>query len=239
MAPAFLAWLNYAPGLRWLDVGCGTGALSTAIIELASPASIFGLEPSWGFIRTARRSLVGKAMLLQGTGKNIPIEDYSVDAVVSGLVLNFIDEPGTALEEMMRVTRPKGIIAAYVWDYAEKMEMLRLFWDAARTFDPGAASLDEGSRFPLCRPEALKDLYTSMGLRKVDTAAVEISTVFTSFDDFWLPFLGGQGPAPTYVKSLDSTHRERLRNHLYDHLPMGADGSFSLTARAWAVRGIV
>jgi ubiquinone/menaquinone biosynthesis C-methylase UbiE len=237
MAPAFLGWLNCSSGLKWMDVGCGTGALSAAIVDRASPVSVIGVEPSRGFIRIAGHSLGGNVWLSQGTGTHIPTADACVDVVVSGLVLNFIDNPQAALAEMSRVTLPNGIAAAYVWDYAEKMEMLRIFWDAARALDPGARSLDEGSRFPLCHPEALKELFTSMGLRKVETTAVGIQTVFDNFTDFWQPFLGGQGPAPAYVMSLEPNARAHLRDELFNRLPVEANGSISLAARAWAVRG--
>jgi SAM-dependent methyltransferase len=237
LARRFLSWLSVPSGRRWLDVGCGTGALSAAIVEQAGPAAVLGVEPSPGFLRVARRRLAGQVALQRGTATALPLADESVDAACSGLVLNFIAEPRAALAELSRVTSPAGTIAAYVWDYAGKMELMRHFWDAAVELDPGAARLDEGARFPLCRPEPLAALFASGGLRAVEVTALDISTPFASFDDYWRPFLGGQGPAPAYAMTLEEPARIRLRETLRRRLPARADGSIPLSARAWAVRG--
>ncbi len=239
IAPLFLSWLNIPPERRWLDVGCGTGALCAAIIDSCIPASIAGVEPSEGFLQIAKINLADRAELCQGSATTIPLGDGSVDVVVSGLVLNFVPDQHTALLEMMRVTDRGGTIAAYVWDYAGKMELLRFFWDVATELDPQAAKLDEGVRFPLCRPEALEKLFASARLEKIEVIPFDIPTRFAHFDDFWQPFLGGQGPAPAYAMSLDETERMRLRDQIRERLPIAADGSISLTARAWAVRAHV
>ena len=236
VAPPFLSWLNLAGGRRWLDVGCGTGALCAAILDHCSPASVTGVEPSEGFLKTANENLAGRAKLHQGSATAIPLGDASVDAVVSGLVLNFVPDPRTALLEMARVTGEGGTIAAYVWDYAGKMELMRYFWDAAVELDPGAEHLDEGPRFPLCRPEQLEKLFADAGLKDVRLTPIDVPTRFTSFDDYWQPFLGGQGPAPAYAMSLEETARAGLRDRLRERLPTAADGSISLIARAWATR---
>ena len=152
VAPEFLSWLGIPSGRKWLDVGCGTGALCAAIVDRCSPASVAGVEPSEGFRRTATENLAGRVLLCQGSATAIPLDDGSVDAVVSGLVLNFVPAQPAALAEMARVTRRDGTIAAYVWDYAGKMELMRFFWNAAVELDPDASSLDEGVRFPLCQP---------------------------------------------------------------------------------------
>ncbi|MBI5866996.1 MAG: methyltransferase domain-containing protein [candidate division Zixibacteria bacterium] len=239
VAPLFLSWVRIPIGQRWLDVGCGTGALCTAIVDHGSPASVIGVEPSEGFLRTAIKNLNGRAVFHRGSATEIPLSDASVDVVVSGLVLNFVPEPKAAIAEMVRVTRPAGTIGAYVWDYAGKMELMRFFWDAAVELDPDAAKLDEGSRFPLCRPGGLAALFTDAGLLAVETTAIDIPTPFASFDDYWQPFLGGQGPCPAYAMSLDELSRARLRDRIRERLPVQADGSITLTARAWAVRGTV
>ncbi|HEX3126395.1 MAG TPA: methyltransferase domain-containing protein [Thermoanaerobaculia bacterium] len=236
VAPLFLSWLSLPAGRRWLDVGCGTGALSAAIVDLCSPASVAGIEPSEGFLKTARESLGDRVTFYQGTATEIPLSDSSVDVVVSGLALNFVPDQRAALAEMSRVTIQGGTIAAYVWDYAGKMELMRYFWDAAVKLDPQAASLDEGPRFPLCRPEALEQLFMDAGLERVEVAAIDIQTPFKSFEEYWQPFLGGQGPAPAYTMSLDEAGRARLRDCLRERIPTEADGSISLTARALAVR---
>lgn len=238
LAPRFLAWLAVPPGRRWLDVGCGTGALCAAIAQHASPASLAGVEPSPGFLDTARRHLAGQAELRDGSAAALPFEDASFDAVVSGLVLNFVPDQPAALAEMRRVACVGATVAAYVWDYAGRMELMRAFWDAAAALDPAAAKLDEGVRFPLCRPAALEALLAGAGLADVQTTALDVPTVFENFADYWEPFLGGQGPAPAYAMSLDEAARARLRERLRERLPAQPDGSIALTARAWAVRGI-
>jgi SAM-dependent methyltransferase len=236
IAPPFLTWLDMPAGARWLDVGCGTGALSAAIVELCSPSSVIGVDPSEGFLKTAKANLADRVELHQGSATAIPLDDASVDAVVSGLVLNFVPDHRAALVEMDRVASRGGTIAAYVWDYAGKMELMRYFWDAAAALDPNAAALDEGERFPICRPDALEALFASAGLQEIDVRAIDVPTTFVDFDDYWQPFLGGQGPAPAYAMSLGESSRERLRDRIRQRLPIGGDGSIALTARAWAIR---
>ena len=239
VAPLFLSWLNIPPGRRWLDLGCGTGALCAAIIDCCFPSSVAGVEPSEGFLKTAKENLAGRAALHQGSATAIPFGEESVDVVVSGLVLNFVSDPLAAVREMARVTDKEGTIAAYVWDYAGKMELMRFFWDAAVELDPDAETLDEGVRFPLCRPEALQTLFGSAGLEDVEVTAIDIPTPFANFNDYWQPFLGGQGPAPAYAMSLSEAARARLRDRLDERLPRTLNGTIPLTARAWGIRGSV
>lgn len=239
VAPEFLAWLKMPSGRRWLDVGCGTGALCAAIVDGCSPASVTGVEPSEGFLKTARENLAGRAELHQGNAMAIPLRDAAVDVVVSGLVLNFIPDQRSALGEMARVTSRGGTIGAYVWDYAGKMELMRLFWDAASEIDPGAAKLDEGVRFPVCRPEALRTLFVDAGLDKPELTQIDLTTSFENFEDYWQPFLGGQGPAPAFAMSLDEDTRSRLRDRIEERIPVQPDGTISMIARAWAIRAAV
>jgi len=239
VAPLFLSWLNIPNRQRWLDVGCGTGALCAAIVDSCSPSAVTGIEPSDGFLQTALHNLAGRAELHQGSATAIPLGDASVDVVVSGLVLNFVPDQRAAAFDMARVTAKGGTIAAYVWDYAGKMELMRYFWDAAVELDPHAAKLDEGVRFPLCRPEALEKLCASAGLEEIAVKAIDITTPFANFADYWEPFLGGQGPAPAYAISLDATARAQLRERIRERLPIESNGSISLIARAWAVRASV
>ena len=239
VAPLFLSWLDIPRGRRWLDVGCGTGALSAAILDQWSPASVTGIEPSEGFLTTARENLGERAALHQGTATAIPLGDASVDVVVSGLVLNFVPDQQAALREMARVAGRSGTIGAYVWDYAGRMELMRCFWDAAVELDPDAAKLDEGVRFPSCRREALEQLFIGAGLRNVEVRAIDIQTLFADFDDYWQPFLGGQGPAPAYAMALDEAARARLRERIEKRLSAPPGGPIALTARAWAARASV
>jgi len=238
VAAEFLRRLGVSPGRRWLDVGCGTGALTAAVLAGSQPVAVIGIDPSPGFLAHAREATTGAPVAFEvGDATSLPLPDGAVDAAVSGLVLNFVPEPGRAAAEMARVTAPGGTVAAYLWDYAGGMAMLRHFWDAAVALDPAAAELDEGRRFPLCRPEPLRRLWAGAGLDDVAVQAIEVPTVFADFEDYWTPFLGGQGPAPGYVASLTGARRAALRGLLRDRLPAAGDGSIPLTARAWAVRG--
>ncbi len=230
---------TFPPDSEWLDVGCGTGALCAAIVDHCAPSSVAGVEPSEGFLKTARANLGGRAAIHPGSAAAIPLDDDAVDAVVSGLVLNFIPDPRAALAEMVRVAVDGATLGAYVWDYAGKMELMRYFWDAAVELDREAGHLDEGTRFPLCRPEALLELVTGAGLDRAAVTAFDIPTSFASFEDYWRPFLGGQGPAPAYAMSLDDSARIALRDRLRSRIPVQTDGSLALTARAWAVRATV
>jgi SAM-dependent methyltransferase len=186
----------------------------------------------------ARARLGDGPDLRVGNAESLPFPSDGFDATVSGLCLNFIPDPAGAVAEMQRVTRLGGIVAAYVWDYAEGMEMLRWFWDVATDLDPTVGRFDEATRFPLCQPGPLAALFTEAGFDAVDTTALTVSTTFLGFDDYWDPFLGGQGPAPAYVRSLDEDDRERLGRALASSLPSTPDGVIELTARSWAVKGV-
>ncbi|MEV0559982.1 methyltransferase domain-containing protein [Dactylosporangium sp. NPDC050588] len=374
VAARFLTWLAVPPGRRWLDAGCGTGALTGTILTTATPAQLTGLDPSTAFLTTASSRLTpppatsptstaldrggpeagssaasgaspgvgsdadavsgaalgragseagsgaasgaspgvgldtgtvpgaalgragsGAALNSAGSGAGggsdtalgpagagarpgvassagagpeaafgpagvgpgsgaawgaapgarfvagdaqaLPLADAAVDVVVSGLALNFVPSPAAAVAEFARVTAPGGTVAAYVWDYADGMAMMRHFWEAAATLDPAAAELDEGRRMSICSPTALSALWSAAGLTAVTTRPIDTTAVFADFDDYWTPFLGGTGPAPSYVASLPSDHRDALRDLLRARLPHTADGSIPLLARALAIRG--
>ena len=208
------------------------------MLRACAPSAVLGVDPSAAFVAwAAARVDDPRASFREGTAAALPVFDASVDVVVSGLVLNFVPDRPAALAEMRRTVRPGGLVAAYVWDYAEGMQLIRRFWDAAADRDPAARTLDEGVRFPDCRPAPLAELFTAAGLDEVDVAAVVVPTDFPGFDDCWTPFLGGTGPAPAHVASLGEDARVALREALRTGLPIADDGSIHLTARAWAVRG--
>jgi SAM-dependent methyltransferase len=213
--------------------------LTETIAKSCAPKRLAaGIDPSVGFLEFARRQLGSHAAELQpADAGRLPFAEAEFDRVVSGLVLNFVPDQGRAAAEMVRVTRPGGEVAVYVWDYAGKMEMMRYFWDAAAELDPRGGELDEGKRFPICQPEALQQLFRAADLLEVETRPIDIAMKFRNFDDYWTPFLGGQGPAPAYCMSLSEDARVTLRGRLRERLPAQADGSIELTARAWAVRG--
>lgn len=196
MAGEFLTWLSVPAGRRWLDVACGTGALSQAILQICHPAQVCGLDFSMPFASFAKATVGSdRAAFFVGDAQALPVESGAYDVVVSGLALNFFPLTLHAVADMVRAARPGGQAAAYVWDYEGKMEMLRHFWDAAAALNPAAYELDEGRRFPLCQPGPLEALFREAGLKKVDLRPIEIATRFQDFDDFWLAIPGRAGPS--------------------------------------------
>ena len=239
VAREFLAWIAIAPNGRWLDVGCGTGALSQTILQCAEPTEVQGIDSAAGYLACAREQVRDARVRFDvGDGRTLAVDSAAYDAVVSGLVLNFLPQPDLALGEMIRATRAGGTVAAYVWDYGGKMQLMRHFWNAAVALNPQALDLDEGRRFPLCQPQPLAELFRTARLRAVEVRAIDIATDFHDFDDYWSPFLGGQGPAPSYTMALKEQQRVALRERLRQGLPFALDGSIPLVARAWAVRGV-
>ena len=238
VADEFLAWLAAPPGGRWLDVGCGTGELTRIILGRCEPLAVTGVDPSTPFVGyAAGHTQDDRVEFREADAQALPFAHVQFDASVSGLVLNFVPDPERGVSEMARVTRRGGTVAAYVWDYAGKMEMIRYFFDAAVALEPAAAQFDEGDRFPVCRPERLADLFRGAGLREVDTRAIDIPTHFRDFEDYWTPFLSGTGVAPAYAMSLTQTDRIALRERIRASFPVRPDGSIQLIARAWAVSG--
>ena len=239
IAETFVRRLDVPASRRWLDVGCGTGALTSAILTAADPAEIAGADPSEGFLKTARERVTDpRVSFTLADARDLPFPDDRFDVTVSGLVLNFVPEPAKAAAEIKRVTAPGGLAAAYLWDLAEGMELIRRFWDAAAELDPvRVADLDEGRRFSLCRPEPFGRLWTEAGFADVSVGEIKIPTVFSGFDDYWQPFLGAQGPAPAYLATLPEARRDQIRELLRSRLPTNPDGSILLSARAWVVRG--
>ncbi len=239
VARDFVDWLSAPPGLAWLDVGCGVGALTGAILARSRPARVAALDPSEGFLAyVADRVRDPVVSFRQGEAQGLPFDDAAFDVAVAGLVLNFVASPGSALAEMRRVLRRGGRTAVYVWEYADGMQFLRRFWDAATALDGLAADLDEARRFPVCNPDRMVAHFRSEGFDGVECRSFDVQTAFADFDDFWSPFLGGQCPAPSYVGRLAEPQREALRERLRATLPSGSDGTVSLTARAFALRGV-
>jgi SAM-dependent methyltransferase len=240
VAREFLVWLEVSRGQTWGDVGCGSGALVDSILAGYNPKAVLAIDQSPAFIAEARRRIDDRRVCFEvGDATSLPLPNGSCDVTVSGLVLNFVSDASHMAKEMARVTRPGGKVAAYVWDYAWGMQMMKHFWDAAVELNPDDSRLDEAKRFPLCQPEPLKLLFQEAELTSISVRSIDIPTVFRDFDDYWLPFLGKQGPAPTYLSSLNEEMRDRIRDVLKSRLVAGTDGSIAMTARAWAVQGTV
>lgn len=238
VAAEFLDWLGIPAGGRWLDVGCGTGALTQTILQRVNPQRVVGVDSSDTFVAYAREHTRDpRATFRVGDAQDLHVESASFDGVVSGLMLNFVSSPLRAVAEMRRAARPGATVAAYVWDYAGDMQVIRHFWKAAVALNPATAALDEGIRFPDCRPEPLSKLFVQAGLERVDVRPIDVPAVFKDFRDYWTPFLGGQGPAPGYCMSLAEPERAILGERIRKSLPTQPDGSIRLIARAWAVRG--
>jgi trans-aconitate methyltransferase len=181
VAVRFIDWLEVPPGLAWTDVGCGTGALSACILDRSNAATLRGVDRSEAYVAEARAGIQDpRATFEVGDAGALPWSARSCDVTVCGLVLNFVRDAGAMVNEMQRVTRPGGKVAAYVWDYAGGMQMMRHFWDVAIALSPADSKLDQAERFPLCRPEPLKALFTRAGLASVAAWAVQ----------------GGVAPAP-------------------------------------------
>ena len=238
LADEFLNWLNLPSKLRWLDVCCGSGVLTEAIVNLYAPARVAGVDASPYQIEFARTRRAYPTVTFEtGDAMALSFAEASFDIAVCGLGLNYILEPERALDEMRRVTVPGGVIAAYVWDYADGARFLREFWDAAATVDSEALIYDQAQRFPICDPKALQKLLVRAGLEQVMVCALDITTRFQNFDDYWQPLLSGQGSAPNYLAIRDEVTRSAIRELLRASLITDSQGAIELPARAWAVRG--
>ena len=240
VAIEFLRWITLSSRLAWADIGCGTGPLASAILTTCEPSLVSGIDSSGAFVSEARQRITDpRARFETGDATHLPWDSAVWDVTVSGLVLNFVRDHESMVREMARVTKPGGLVAAYVWDYAGGMQMMRHFWDAAVAVSPSDTKLDQAERFPLCQPGPLQALFERMDLRSVKVRAIDIPTVFQNFDDYWKPFLGRTGAAPTYLASVADEVRERIRLYLKSRLASTQGGPIELTARAWAVQGVV
>ncbi len=238
IAKKFVDWLDPSAGKDWLEVGCGTGALTAAVLKNGDPASVLATDQSDDFVRhTAGALQDDRVRFAVADGLDLPTGADSVDIVASGLVLNFIPDRSAALQEMRRVLRPGGLVSYYVWDYpGGGMGFIDVFWRAAARCDSKAAELDEGSRFPDCTEAGLRGLCAGAGLSDIESTALEIPTRFDDFEAFWHPFTLGAGPAPGYCRSLDEAGRDKLKQALADEV--GTEAPISIPARAWAVRAV-
>lgn len=240
LARAFVICLNAPPGGHWLEVGCGTGALTSGILAIGRPASVIATDSSEKYIAHARAALPDhRVQFLTASADTLPTRAAGYDVVASSLVLNFIPDPTAALRAMRLLAADQAIVAACVWDYAGGMEFLRRFWDAAVELDPAARQYDEGKRFPICSPSELEAAFRQAGFTRIGVEALEVATRFQNFDDYWSPFVGGPGPAPGYLSSLSPRKQRDLARRLAATLPWNEDGSLTLTAKAWAARAEV
>jgi SAM-dependent methyltransferase len=239
LAEAFLVWFAVPMGCRWVDVGCGTGALTDAILHATDPIAVVGIDPSPDFLGDAQRRIADpRARFEPGDARALPVTSDDYDAVVAGLVLNFIPDPTPAVAEMVRAARPSGAVGAYVWDYHGQMQGAQYFWDAVAVTDAAAVTLDPRPHFHTCEPEPMTDLFRAAGLDDVAVGAIDLPMAFRDLDEFWLPHtMVGAAVAQRYVSGLDDDRQAALRERLRVTLPFAADGSLHLIDRVWAVRG--
>ena len=239
LAETFLAWFAVPMAGRWVDVGCGTGALTDAILAATNPIAVVGIDPSPEFLGAAQSHVSDPRTRFEvGDARALPVPSNGYDAVVAGLVLNFVPDPALAVTEMVRATRPGGVVGAYVWDYRGEMQSMQYFWAAVATTDADAAALDPRPHFPICQPAPLAALFRAAGLDDVAVDAIDLPKGFRNLDDFWLPHtMAGAATAQRYVSGLDDDRQAALREQLRVTLPLAADGSLHVIDRALAVRG--
>jgi ubiquinone/menaquinone biosynthesis C-methylase UbiE len=240
LAPEFIAFAGVKNGDRVLDVGTGTGSAASAV-EVRMPASqIVGVDPSPGFIAYAQKNAKSnRAHYEVGDAQGLKFRDGSFDNTLALLVMNFIPDHNKAVAEMRRVTRPGGLVSACVWDYNAGMQSLRFFWDEAVALDPAIEPKDE-RHMKLSHQGQLAGLWKNAGLVNVHEKPLTIDQAFASFDDYWGPFTKGAGPGGAYVVSLPEGRRQQLEMRLRTRvLGDRRDGTFTLKAKAWCVRGEV
>jgi ubiquinone/menaquinone biosynthesis C-methylase UbiE len=241
LAPLLVDFAAIPDAGQVLDVGSGTGALAFAIARRKPHCRVTGIDPSQEYVAyaTSRNPAGGRAKFEIGDAQQLRFAGATFQSSVSLLVFNFIPDAAKALREVVRVTQPGGCVAAAVWDYGAGMRMLRVFWDSAAAIDPKAEALDE-KHMPLCRPGELSELWKKAGLADVVEKPLDITMRFSSFADYWDPFLLGQGPAGSYIHGLPRAGVETLRAEVKRRLQLPPENrSFDLPARVWAVRGAV
>lgn len=238
-ARAALEWLAMPPGLAWLDVGCGTGALTRAILALTDPREVLGVDPSTEFLALAAKQLPQEQVRFAvGNAHSLPAEDGSFDVTISGLVLSFVQDPQTAIVEMARVVRRGGAVCSYVWDVEDERQFTRPFWKAALEVDPAVSDWDPRTQFFVRGVEELAALWRTAGLHDVTGDSITMPIVFRDFDDYWQPcLLDGTTPIQRYARSLGADQQLALAQRLRAVLPTAADGSISLLGRLSIVRG--
>jgi SAM-dependent methyltransferase len=235
LARALIGFAGVEPGMRALDVGCGPGALARELAGVVGEAGVTAVDPSPPFARACAARLP-RARVLVAPAEELPFADGAFDTTLSQLVVNFMRDARAGVREMARVTRPGGLVASCVWDYAGGMTLLRAFWDAARDVDPAAAALDEGVVMPFCGEGELEALWRDAGLREVRSGPLVARASYLGFEDLWAPLPAGVGPSGAYCAALAEGRRAALRDAFRRRLDV-ADGPFELRARAWAVAG--
>lgn len=244
LAPSFVAFADLPEGTHLLDLGCGTGVLSLAVLENVEDSDVIGVDPAEAYISYCRDMISNERLCFEvGDALDIPFNNNSFDATASLLILQELPDTELALKEMLRVTRPGGLIVASQWDFANGMPMLRLFWNTVLEVSPSEASRDAAEKcMDVDYPDetALQDLWQRAGLVESSTKRLKVEMEFDSFDDYWTPFLSNATPASSFARTLEPDEifeiRERLRKKINREK---MERSFCLSSFAWAVRGKV
>ena len=231
LSTQFADFADVQAGQRVLDVGCGPGALTAALVSRVGASSVAAVDPSTSFVEAARARNPG-VEVHQAAAEHLPFADGSFDAALAQLVVHFMSDPVGGLAEMRRVTRDRGVVAACVWDHAGGRAPISLLWQAAH--DVGFEVEDE-SHFAGAREGHLAELMELAGLREIRDGVLTVKLEQRSFEEWWEPFPLGVGPAGAFVASLDPEQRNRLRDRCRELLP---PAPFTITARAWAARGL-
>jgi ubiquinone/menaquinone biosynthesis C-methylase UbiE len=231
----FLDWLDIPKGLRWLDVGCGNGAFTEAIITHSAPAAVAAIDPSNGQLAYARsRPGTKLAEFQRGDAQQLPFDDATYDIAVMALVISFIPNPLRAVTEMARVVRPGGSVATYMWDRPGGGTPVEPIYVAAKSLgmNPPPPPGVEISRL-----HAMRDLWEKANITSIETRVIRIPVVFSNFDDFWDSTVVPVGAQRKFLQELSPDARERLRARLRDQLPVSPDGRIAYEAFANAVKG--
>ncbi len=242
LAEPFLDFVGTADGEQVLDVGCGTGSLTTAILKRSNVKAVSGIDRSPAFIESAqKRSNDPRIKCQEGDATALPFPDRFFDRTLSLLMLHFVDKPELAINEMSRVTRPGGTVGAAVWDARGGFVSQRMFLDTAAMLDPNASEARAANLTrPMTRPEELKAAWLSAGFEDVQQTTVMTRMEYASFDDYWTPLLGGQGGTAAYVATLSQPQVDALKESVkLAYLDGETDGPRSYAAIAWAVKGTV
>jgi SAM-dependent methyltransferase len=232
VAAEFVAWLGVPGGARWLDVACGTGAVTAAILTGTAPERVDAIDRSERQLIGARSLFDPRVTFALGDARELGGDDRRYDAVVAGLAFPAVADPGTVLREFARVVREDGVVGVYVWDFDGEMQPLRIFWETATAANPDADESDDDGSFAICSPAGLRAAFESAGLADIAVGALDVTAHFADFDDYWTPFLSGDAPAQQHVQSLPATARAELRELLHSRLPIAPDGSLDLRVRA-------
>jgi SAM-dependent methyltransferase len=240
LAPLLIEFGGLADGEHVLDVGCGTGSLSYALPEAANIAAVTGIDQAEVYLDYARqRGSDSRFTFQHADARALPFDDGKFDRAFSMLVLPFIPDAERAVAEMRRVVRPGGTVAAAVLDLFGGMPAFRLFYDTAAVLDP-TAEAPRALFYPMIVPGEMSEAWRRVGLTEVAQVSLTVRIEFADFDDYWLPFEGGEGPFEAVLANLSQPARTTLREHVRrGFLCNRPDGLRSFTATALACRGIV